>query len=270
MQTRPGSEVDAHYDLSPSNASQPKIDPNSFPDPYPNGIPYHHMPTTTPALSSAGSSSTRSSAYTNPGSTISGNAFSGDFSHVRVASGDDSDSANMFINRRPSANGIQADLVVDMLARASTGSSLSSGSRKSHGHIHGSHMTMSRMRRSDISRSSRAPSQSHIQPEDFGAYEMPEMPHSLRNQPSYDTSWQREAENDDFGTSEDEYDYEHPDDDEEDEIPEEVDREPSSAIMIAEEGRGLIVHGEGMSVHVLNVQPGRCLYHSKFTARNLS
>lgn len=257
MSTRPGSEIDAHYDVSPSNGNQTKIDPNSFPDPYPNGMAYHHPPTTTPALSSAGSSSasTRSSAYTNPGSTISGSAFSGDYSHVRVASGDDFDPATMFLNRRPSGAGITADLVVDMLARASTGSSLSSGSRKSHGHIHGSHMPRSRIRRSDITRSSRAPSQSHIQAEDFGAYEVPMMPPQLRSQPSYDTSWQRETENDDFGTSEEDYDYEHPDYDEEEDIPED-EQEPSSAIIIAEEGRGLIVRGEGMSVHSLNVQPG--------------
>ena len=72
----------------------------------------------------------------------------------------------------------------------------------------------------------------------------------LRSQPSYDTSWQRE--HDDFGTSEDEYDYGQ--DQDEDEEPE---QEPSSAILVAEEGRGLIVRGENVPVHSLNVQLGK-------------
>lgn len=241
---RPGSEGDGLFELSPPHfARQPKVDPSNFPDPYPHGMSYHHPPTTTPALSSAGSSSasTRSSAYTNPGSTISASGFSGDYSHVRIASGDDFDVNGGIVG-----------------ARTSTGSSLSSGSRKSHGIIHAPQVPLPRMRHADYTRSSRSPSQS--QPEDFAAppvaYERAD--HPLRSHPSYDTSWQREQ--DDFGTSEDEYDYEHPEDDEDEEKEEMLDPEPTSAVSVAEEGRGLIVHGEGMPVHALSIQPGVWLF----------
>jgi hypothetical protein len=76
--------------------------------------------------------------------------------------------------------------------------------------------------------------------------ERPDRP--LRSQPSYDTSWQRE--HDDFGTSEDEYDFGQEEEEERDEV-------PGSAISVVEEGRGLIVHGEGASVHSLHIQSGQ-------------
>ena len=67
----------------------------------------------------------------------------------------------------------------------------------------------------------------------------------MRSQPSYDTSWQREHE--DFGTSEDDdYDYgDHQDggeviDDEE----ESHEPEPGSAIVVAEEGRVVLLVAE--------------------------
>lgn len=235
---------------------------------------YHNAMATTPALSSAGSSSasTRSSAYTNAGSTISASGFSGDYSHVRVASGDEFDghstlsgvqgrlslgaSAYSIINSSgcPPGVGYGTDSVSDMPTRASTGSSLSSGSgwRRSQGHTHASATMPARaMRQANRPpRAAHAPSQS--QPDDLGllpvTHERPAPP--LRSQPSYDTSWQRD--HDDFGTSDDEYDYGQDQEDEED-----LEEEPASAIVVAEEGRGLIVHGENAPVNSLAIPIGK-------------
>jgi hypothetical protein len=55
---------------------------------------------------------------------------------------------------------------------------------------------------------------------------------------------------DDFGTSEDEYDFGQEEEEERDEV-------PGSAVSVVEEGRGLIVHGEGASVHSLHIQSGQ-------------
>ncbi|KAI5119062.1 hypothetical protein M0805_001521 [Coniferiporia weirii] len=242
---RSKSESEHLYDFTPPLFARPRMsglpDPSNFPDPYPRGMSFNHPPSATPALSSAGSASTRSSAYTNPGSTISGVGFSGDYSHVRVASGDDIDGAH------------GVDSTVELPTRASTGSSLSSGSRKSHGHVHAVPTQMSRLRRSDYARSARSPSQS----DDIVPPPIPyaDLPHPLRTQPSYDTSWQREHEHDEFATSEEEYDYGDQQDGEDDED-EKEEGEPGSAIIVAEEGRGLIVHGEGLSVHSLTIQSG--------------
>ncbi|KAH8110676.1 hypothetical protein DFH11DRAFT_1860250 [Phellopilus nigrolimitatus] len=257
-----GSESEGLYDLSPPPFARPPKapalpDPSTFADPYPHGLSYHHPPSATPALSSAGSASTRSSAYTNPGSTMSTGGFSGDYSHVRVASGDDIDGAivGMGIGMMPGTSGLTSDAVVEMLSRASNGSSLSSGSRKSHGHVHVAHMPMPRIRRADYARSARSLSQ----PDDLAPPIMHERgEHALRTQPSYDTSWQRDHE--DFGTSEEEYDYGDQQDGEEDDE-EGKEEDPGSAIVVAEEGRGLIVHGEGMPVQALTVQPGACITH---------
>lgn len=79
---------------------------------------------------------------------------------------------------------------------------------------------------------------------------------TLRSQPSYDTSWQREQEDrEDFITSEEEFDFnDHHDIDEEEEAEKEEDR--TAAIVVAEEGRGLIVRGDGAPLSSLTIQPG--------------
>lgn len=250
---RSASDGEILYDNSPlSFARPPKAatlpDPSNFPDPYPRGlVALHHPPTTMPALSSAGSSSasTRSSAYTNPGSTISGIAISGDFSNVRVASGDDVEGLEGGIGL-----GITSDTMVTY-SRASNGSSLSSGSRKSHV------SPMERVRRSDVTRSRRSPSQSEDIPPLASFERAPER--VLRSQPSYDTSWQRDNDDrEDFITSEEEFDFgDHQDIDEEEEVEKENDR--TAAIVVAEEGRGLIVRGDGVPVSSITIQPGKCL-----------
>jgi hypothetical protein len=70
--------------------------------------------------------------------------------------------------------------------------------------------------------------------------------------------WQHAVdERDEFAASEEETDEDHillqDDDDQED------DEERTSAALIAEEGRGMIVQGEGLLLSDLNVQPGACL-----------
>lgn len=249
---KPTSE---HYpDPALTSFARPRADPASFPDPYP------HLP----PLSSAGSSSasTRSSAYTNPGSTISGSGFSGDYSHVRVASGDDADGGVLTGIGLSSAHGTES--IVELLSRASNGSSLSAGSRKSHGYAaaHGGAPPPSMPSvRARMHRSARAPPPPP-QPEDVQPAHSAQPPR-LRSQPSYDTSWQREHE--DFGTSEDdEYDYgDHQEGGEEDDEEEGHEPEPGSAIVVAEEGRALIVRGEGQPVSSLPIQAGELFISRK-------
>lgn len=256
---RPGSEEagEGLYDVSLAQSlRQPKVDPSNFPDPYPHGISYHQG---TPALSSAGSSSasTRSSAYTNPGSTISTSGYSGDYSHVRVASGDDFEGAGgiggigVGLGINMTGSHYHPDSVAEKLARTSTGSSIS---RKSHhAASHAPHVHLPRMRHTRTLHS-----QSHSQSEDFGAHATP-VERPLRSQPSYDTSWQRE--HDDFGTSEDEYYYGQDEEYYDGEIDAEAEEEqPGSAISVVEEGRGLIVHGEGMPIQSLHIQPGNVYF----------
>ncbi len=70
--------------------------------------------------------------------------------------------------------------------------------------------------------------------------------------------WQHSVdERDEFAASEEETDEDQillPDDDEQDD-----DEERTSAALIAEEGRGMIVHGEGLQIQDLNVLPGTCV-----------
>lgn len=85
---------------------------------------------------------------------------------------------------------------------------------------------------------------------------------ALRHKPSFDMAWQATVDERDEGLiSED-------DTDEgfhlmEAEFGEEgdIEEERTAAVVIAEEGRGLIVHGEGRPVAQLHVQPGRT-FHS--------
>ena len=261
--SRPGSEGDGLFDGSlspftrpPKSATLP--DPSSFPDPYPYGLPHHPHSAATPTLSSAGSSSasTRSSAYTNPGSMISSiGGTSGDYGNVRVASGDGIEAGGIGV-------GITADTVVELLSRASNGSSLSSGSRKSHV------SPLDRVRRSDYLKSSRSPA---LAADEHPSQHVEEIrvERTLRSKPSYDTSWQQshdehehdhEHDHEDSGvTSEEDYEFEEArayfDDDEN--LEKEEDR--TAAIVIAEEGRGLIIRGDGVPVTQLDVQSGLLL-----------
>ncbi|KAJ6627208.1 hypothetical protein B0H10DRAFT_2292586 [Mycena sp. CBHHK59/15] len=214
-------------------ARQPRLqaplpDPSHFPDPYPYRQP-HSLSSTPPALSSSSSASTRSSAHTSSGSALA----SGDYGHVHVASGDPDEEVGVGI-------GITSDSVVQLMANDPVASSSNQGrmpveqTRWSE-----SYSNSIRSRSSSIGNSSGA--LEHTSPR-------------LQQKKSYDMGWQQSLdERDEFVASEEETDEEQlllgDDDDQEDE-------ERTSAALIAEEGRGMIVQGEGVLVSDLNVHPG--------------
>ncbi|KZT74682.1 hypothetical protein DAEQUDRAFT_719862 [Daedalea quercina L-15889] len=203
-------------------------DPSQFPDPYPFRPPRWQHGISTPALSSADSSSasTRSSAYTS-------SARSGDFGHVHVVGSEG----------ELSVSGITSDDVVQLLARdAGTSSSMPGrppleGSRWSD-----LYANSVRSRSSSVGNN-----RSDIPPESgFRA---------LRATPSFDMGWQAVDERDEAGLgSEDETTDDDPLLDEEDEAEEE--EQPTSAMVIAEEGRGIIVRGDDTPIVKLQVKPG--------------
>ncbi|KAF8078424.1 hypothetical protein FPV67DRAFT_1404178 [Lyophyllum atratum] len=213
----------------PPKPPMPLPDPSQFPDPYPFRPPHYHL-NSLPALSSAGSSSTRSSAYTSSGSALA----SGDYGHVHVASGDD-DSLGV---------GITSDAVVRLLANDPNSSSSARGIQ--------SRAPVDQSRWSETysaSVRSRSSSIGNINP----GIAQENAPPKLQQKPSYDMGWQAVDERDETGMSEEETDDDHPLDDEEEEEKEE---ERTSAVVIAEEGRGLIVHGDSVPIVQLNVPPG--------------
>jgi hypothetical protein len=82
----------------------------------------------------------------------------------------------------------------------------------------------------------------------------------LREKPSYDMNWQTVDERDEAGMSDGEIDEDHclVEDDEENEEKDDEGKEEerTSAAVIAEEGRGMIVQGEGVPIVQLQVHPG--------------
>ncbi|KAH8102604.1 hypothetical protein BXZ70DRAFT_890519 [Cristinia sonorae] len=219
--------VDSNQAHSPGRSPQlgNLPDPSQYPDPYPLR-PQRFQGTSTPALSWADSpsTSTRSSAYTN-------SAKSGDYGHVHVALGGD-DSAGV---------GITSDDVVQLLAQDPTNSTSAiqprvpvEASRWS------DHYTNSVRSRSSSGGNVRL----DAAPETTGG-------HPLTEKKSFDMSWQLD-ERDEIGlTSEDETDDEQiiDVDDGDDDL-------PTSAMIIAEEGLGIIVRGEDTPIVQLQVQPG--------------
>jgi hypothetical protein len=239
--TRSASEGESSFrlDVLPTHsfARPPKVpplpDPSQFPDPYPQRSPYSRMSdrssSTLPPLSSEGSSSasTRSSAYTSSGSALASN----DYSHVQVATGDDREIGV--------AVGITSDDVVQVLQAKS---SLSSSAGRT---------PIDQTRWSEYSASIRSRSSS------IGINTTNSMHESgtprLRQNPSFDMGWQTVDERDEVGlTTDDETDDLGAEDDEIDD----KEDERTSAAVVAEEGRGLIVKGE--SIVQLRVEPGEC------------
>jgi hypothetical protein len=217
----------------PPKASMPLPDPSQFPDPYPFRHPHHHL-TSLPALSSAGSSSTstRSSAYTSSGSGL----VSGDYGHIHVASGED-ESATV---------GITSEAVVQMLASDPAASASARG-------------PMPRTIVPDYSRwsesysaSVRSRSSSFGNNISNGGHESSAP--ALQQKPSYDISWTVD-EKDETGISEDETDDEPALDEVEGDL-EETLEERTSAAVVAEEGRGLIVQADNVPVVQLQIQLG--------------
>ncbi|KAJ3827012.1 hypothetical protein EV361DRAFT_897114 [Lentinula raphanica] len=192
-----------------------------LPDPstYPDPYPSHITPY---AVSSAESStaSTRSSAYTSFGSATN------DLAHVHVPESDDLVGL-----------GITSDSVVQLLG----GDTAPSQSRAPIDQTRWSDIYYSGAR----SRSSSVASNHHVE----------HVPPKLREQPSYDMSWSTVDERDEVGISEDDTDDDHllTEDDLDDELGEE---ERTSAVIVAEEGRGLIVQANNMPVPQLQIQFG--------------
>ena len=221
-----------------SFARPPKIapslpDPSQFPDPYPFRSPHHHLTSTTPALSSA-STSTRSSAYTSSGSALA----SGDYGHVHVAIGEEEVAV---------AVGITSDDVVQLMASDSHASSSALGSQ--------SRVPIDQTRWSEYSASIRSRSSSIGHSNTNSVHETAPR---LTQRPSYDMGWQTVDERDEVGLlSEEESDDDHGlGDDLDDEDEEEKEEERTAAVVIAEEGRGLIVRGDGIPLVQLQVEPG--------------
>ncbi|KAG1755090.1 uncharacterized protein EDB91DRAFT_1042494 [Suillus paluster] len=232
-------ESSFRFDSSPTRsfARPPKVpplpDPSQFPDPYPQRSPYSRMSdqlsSTLPALSSEGSSSasTRSSAYTSSGSALA----SSDYGHVHVATGEDEEIGV--------AVGITSDDVVQVL-QTKTSIPTSAG-----------RTPIDQTRWSEYSASIRSRSSS-IGLNNTNSIHESGTPR-LRENPSFDMGWQTVDERDEVGLTSDE----ETDDlgDEDDEV-DDKEEERTSAAVVAEEGRGLIVKGEGIPIVQLSVEPG--------------
>lgn len=230
---RPDSQASMSFDpgYSSSSARSPRTpalpDPAQFPDPYPYRPPHWHVGTSTPALSSADSStaSTRSSAYTSSGRSV-------EYNHVHVALGDDEPSVGV---------GITTDDVVQLLANDAALASSSAPPIQGRAPVDQTrwsdlYATSTRSRSSSVGRTE--PAQDNIV-------------RVLRGTPSFDMGWQPADERDevDLG-SEDETDEDELDEEEEEE------EEPTSAMIMAEQGRGIIVRGEDSPVVRLQVKQG--------------
>ncbi|KAJ7456710.1 hypothetical protein FB451DRAFT_1512111 [Mycena latifolia] len=161
-----------------------------------------------PALSSSSSASTRSSAYTSPGSALT----SADYSHVRVASGGDPDD--------------------DPVLQSAHHPTLSSSSWQATGRVPVEGSRWSEAYSSARSRSSQ--------------------------KKSYDMGWQRALdERDEFVASEEETDEDHHPAPRRGRAGRRRGRRRAHlGTLIADEGRGMIVQGEGVLVTELHVQPG--------------
>ncbi|KAJ3479847.1 hypothetical protein NLI96_g8776 [Meripilus lineatus] len=256
---RSPSDDDASFDTtnpqSPSRSPKQSAlpDPSQYPDPYPFHPPQRAQGTSTPALSCADSSSasTRSSAYTN-------SARSGDYGHVHVAvPGDDPEAVGV---------GITTDAVVQLLARDPAVSSSSSSQPRSSNHEHS--------RWSDAyANSVRSRSSSGANAKNDHNHDSDIIRPTLRATPSFDMNWQPVDERDEIGlTSEDETDEDALQDEDEHEDEE----QPTSAMIIAEEGLGVIVRGDDTPIVQLSVHSGRQSLSSQpglfsvFIPRNLS
>ncbi|KAH9944438.1 uncharacterized protein BXZ73DRAFT_87334 [Epithele typhae] len=219
----PHDEEASHSDHS----SQRSTSATALPDPSQQPARWQ-VGTTTPALSSADSSSasTRSSAYT-------GSAKSGDYGHVHVALGEDESAKGVGV-------GITTDEVVQLLSKEN-GRTPVDQSRWSDFYQNGL-----RSRSSSLANSNSKPNSMHEK--------------ALRGSPSFDMGWQRPDERDEQGLASDEDTDEDPsfeddEDDEDDGEGKDDDEEPTSAAIMAEDGRGVIIHGHDVPVSKLHVSP---------------
>jgi hypothetical protein len=240
----------------------------AWPDPYAFRSPHHHL--VPPALSSASSASTRSSAYTT--ASAMGHSESG---HVHVVTGDD-DAAGSHgaLTMGMMGMGISADIVqmyekeataapvqqpppppvpssnyLQQLNRqqqqppaAATATTASAGEQTRYS---GSYSNSSRSRSSSLAHSH----ENNMNMNNAGP--VPEVP-KLRHQPSYDMGWHPADERDEVDLiSGDESDGHYGLDD--DDVEED---ERTSAMVVAEEGRGLIVKAGNTPLGQIDIQPG--------------
>lgn len=210
-----------------------------MPSYYPADYPFRHPPHNTPPppLSAAGSSSTsaRSSAYATSTNIL---PYS-DYNHVHIASGDEDSNQ---------ALGITPESLVQMLASDPAASSSARRPYRSPDPSRWSESYSNSIRSRSSSLGNGITSN--------GAHELPP-PLPLNPKSSYDVSWQVTVEKDDMGMSEEETDDEHGlGDTVNDTDLERKEEERTSAVVVAEEGRGLIVHGDSVPIIQLQVQPG--------------
>ena len=215
-----------------------------MPSYYPTEYPFRHpnFSTPPPPLSAAGSSSTsaRSSAYATSTNTL---PYS-DYNNVHIASGDE--------DSHPALE-ITPESLVQMLA---SDPAASSSARRPYRSIDPSRWSESysnsiRSRSSSIGNGVTSNGIHEVPP--------PPLPLPLNPKSSYDVSWQAAVEKDDVGMSEEETDDEHGlGDTANDTDLEGKDEERTSAAVVAEEGRGLIVQGDSIPIIQLQVQPGVC------------
>ena len=166
---------------------------------------------------------------------------SGDYGHVHVASGDE----------EAVGVGITSDAVIQLLANDPNLSSSALRATQSRAPIDQSRWSES------YSASIRSRSSSLGNNLSNNGHD--NVPQKLQQKPSYDMGWQtvdERDERDDIAISEEETDDDHHLDEEEVED-EEREEERTSAAVIAEEGRGLIVHGDNVPIVQLHVQPGK-------------
>lgn len=232
--------LDAHdYITHTSDSSRPTIssmhlpDPSQFPDPYPLRPSHHHL-ISPPTLSSAGSSSTRSSAYTSSGSALA----SSDYSHIHVASGDDDSTTP--------AMGLTSESFSHILAKDDQ---VSPPTRVTQ------HKPQLDQGRWSESYSSSVRSRSSSLGNNSSGHGHETSPPNLKEKPSYDMGWIVD-EKDEVGLSEEETDDDQPLTDDPDDGIDEAEEERTSAAVIADEGRGLIVQADNAPIVQLQVQPG--------------
>ena len=86
-------------------------------------------------------------------------------------------------------------------------------------------------------------------------------PPPLSQKPSYDLSWQTVDEKDEIACSEEETDDEQTLDNLDDDSDSKEDPEPTSAALVAEQGRGLIVDAEKVPIFQLQILPGSSFFY---------
>jgi hypothetical protein len=219
-------------------------DPSQFPDPYPFRPPHHHLVSNTPVLSSGESStaSTRSSAYTT-------SLASGDYGNeVYVATGEEDVQVGV---------GITSDDIVQLLARGGDTSVLHVGSR----------MPIDPLRWSEGYSLQR----SHPSPHDIAATNSlheNDAP-NVSSETSFDAAWSGADERNEPSAGSDEgTDEGHSLEDLERDNTENAHRheERTTAMVVAEEGRGIIVRGDGVPLVQLAIRPG--MYSTSFPDRS--